>query len=253
MSADDLAPRLVVMSAVALAGGILFLVVPLFWNSPFAVVFTSNRQAGFITVAFGVAFGIASYFVIRHAQAKSARFQQSGVTIKELRSLSPGEFEGWCADRLREQGYRVTVVGGTGDHGVDLIAERDGSRMVVQCKRWYGGRSVGESEIRDLAGAMQHEHAADGMVITTERFTPAALSWARGKPIRLWNVEQLMAASPVAPVPSAAIAAPAVEKCPSCGRELVRRTNRSTQAPFWGCSGYPTCRFTRPVEDALAR
>jgi restriction system protein len=247
MSAEEAGPRLALMSAVALAGGILFLVVPLFWNSPFAVVFTNSRQAGFIMLGFGAAFGVAAYLVGRHVQAKSARFQRTGVTVKELRSLSPAEFEEWCAARLREQGYSVTVVGGRGDHGVDLIAEREGSRMVVQCKRWYGGRSVGESEIRDLVGAMQHEQAASGMVVTTEQFTPAAVSWAQGKPIKLWNVEQLVAASP-APVADPTVAAmPLTEACPSCGRELVRRVNRSTQAPFWGCSGYPACRFTRPI------
>lgn len=120
--------------------------------------------------------------------------------------------------------------------------------MVVQCKRWYSGRSVGESDVRDLAGAMQHENASSGMLLTTEQFTPAAMAWAQGKPIKLWNVEQLVAASPVAAVKEMAVAAgPSTESCPSCGRQLVRRTNRTTQVPFWGCTGYPSCRFTRPI------
>lgn len=31
--------------------------------------------------------------------------------------------------------------------------------------------------------------------------------------------------------------------CPRCGRELVRRNGR--YGPFYGCSGYPVCRYTR--------
>lgn len=247
MSAEELGPRLALMSVVALAVGVFILVAPLASSSPFVAAFAQARLVGLSVIAIAVSFGVAAYFVIRHAQAKTARFEPTGVTLKELRSLSPQEFEGWCAARLRQQGYQVTVVGGRGDHGVDLIAERDGGRMVVQCKRWYGGRSVGESEIRDLAGAMQHEQASSGMVVTTEQFTPAAVSWAQGKPIRLWNVEQLIAAPPLSAVPLTTSAAPSAETCPTCGRDLVRRTNRSTQAPFWGCSGYPTCRFTRPI------
>lgn len=37
--------------------------------------------------------------------------------------------------------------------------------------------------------------------------------------------------------------------CPqqSCGQHMVRRTNRSTGQPFWGCSRYPTCTGTRNI------
>ena len=35
--------------------------------------------------------------------------------------------------------------------------------------------------------------------------------------------------------------------CPLCGRSLVRR--RSQRGFFWGCSGYPDCRFTCPDRD----
>ncbi len=41
-------------------------------------------------------------------------------------------------------------------------------------------------------------------------------------------------------------AEPTGEKCPECGQELVKRTNRRGQA-FIGCSGYPDCRYTRPL------
>jgi len=141
----------------------------------------------------------------------------------------------------------VSPVGGQGDHGVDLIAERDGARTAVQCKRWFGVRSVGEPEIRDLFGAMQHEGASSGLVLTTGRYSDAAVKWAQGKPIKLWGVEELMAGSPPASVRPTVLSAPSTQACPSCGRDLVRRVNRNTQIPFWGCAGYPACRFTRPI------
>ena len=39
--------------------------------------------------------------------------------------------------------------------------------------------------------------------------------------------------------------------CPWCGSELVLRTARKGQSAgnqFWGCSGYPKCRYTRPIK-----
>ena len=35
--------------------------------------------------------------------------------------------------------------------------------------------------------------------------------------------------------------------CPRCKESLVLRTNRETQQKFWGCSGYPKCKFTKKL------
>jgi restriction system protein len=94
---------------------------------------------------------------------------------------------------------------------------------------------------------MQHEGTASGIVLTTGQFTEAATRWATGKPIKLWGPEQLLAASVPAAVKPTTLTAPPTQACPSCGRDLVRRVNRKTQDPFWGCAGYPGCRFTRPI------
>jgi hypothetical protein len=38
--------------------------------------------------------------------------------------------------------------------------------------------------------------------------------------------------------------------CADCGKPLVLRTNRLTQKKFWGCSGFPRCRYTRSLMSA---
>lgn len=35
--------------------------------------------------------------------------------------------------------------------------------------------------------------------------------------------------------------------CPTCGAELMERTNRATQTTFLGCSRYPECTWTTPL------
>jgi ssDNA-binding Zn-finger/Zn-ribbon topoisomerase 1 len=37
-------------------------------------------------------------------------------------------------------------------------------------------------------------------------------------------------------------------KCPKCGELMVRKQNSRTLQPFWGCSAWPTCDGTRPVD-----
>ncbi|MFW9990763.1 MAG: DNA topoisomerase [Candidatus Odinarchaeota archaeon] len=41
--------------------------------------------------------------------------------------------------------------------------------------------------------------------------------------------------------------------CPSCGSQLVMRTNRSTNENFLGCSKYPACRYTEPIKGKKAK
>jgi len=39
--------------------------------------------------------------------------------------------------------------------------------------------------------------------------------------------------------------------CPTCGQPMVRRSARNgpkAGQPFWGCSAYPRCRGTQPLE-----
>jgi restriction system protein len=247
MSAAELWPRLAGMTAFMFFAAGYTLLQPRPSDPMTASLYDMGRPVGYTALGVAILVAVITVFVWRHAQVGRDAFRRTGFTTNDLRRLSPSQFEEWCADRLREQGHRVTVVGGQSDHGIDLIAERDGSRMAVQCKRWFGIRLVGEPQVRDLLGAMQHVQATTGMVITTGQYSEAALKWVAGKPIRLWGVEELVAGSaPAAITPTIMSAAPR-ERCPSCGRDLLRRVNRRTQAVFWGCAGYPTCRFTRAV------
>jgi hypothetical protein len=39
--------------------------------------------------------------------------------------------------------------------------------------------------------------------------------------------------------------------CPYCGRRLILRTAKKSGNKFWGCSGYPQCRYTAKYEPDL--
>ncbi len=127
-------------------------------------------------------------FVRRWLAAKRLRTAQD---LDALRALTPSEFEQLVADTYQALGSRVSHVGDTGDHGVDLLVEtQNGEKWVVQCKRWQG--RVGEPVIRDLYGVMRHEEAERGVIVTTGAFTRQARVWAQGKPIDLHSGEDFL-------------------------------------------------------------
>ena len=182
--------------------------------------------------------------VLADGRATKAAFESRA----QLAALSPEQFERWCANQLSTAGYVVTNVAGQGDHGVDLVAKKDDLTTVVQCKRYVGKRQVGEPQVRDLYGAMHDSGAARAMIVTAGEFTPQARAWAEGKPIDLWGIENLARFGRQA-VPAAEVApvAPVARSCGQCGSALVVRTNRSTGQKFYGCSRYPSCRFTQQL------
>ncbi len=54
------------------------------------------------------------------------------------------------------------------------------------------------------------------------------------------NIEKKAAAEALATAPKAASVASSVT-CPKCGGEMIKRTNKRTGAPFWGCASFPKC------------
>jgi hypothetical protein len=104
----------------------------------------------------------------------------------DLLKLTPRQFEEMVLQMYRWRGHRAQRTGRVGDHGVDIVVHaRNGEKWVIQCKRWRG--SVGEPTVRDFYGTMQHEKADKGAIITTGTFTSQAHTWARGKPIHLFD------------------------------------------------------------------
>ncbi len=107
-------------------------------------------------------------------------------TLDGLLKLSPREFEKLVATLFKANGHQAQVLGGSSDHGVDIVVlSNEKEKWIVQCKRYNG--SVGEPVVRDLYGTMGHEGAQRAYLITTGSFTTQAKEWVVGKPIVLYD------------------------------------------------------------------
>lgn len=107
---------------------------------------------------------------VENAQKHGEERKKSNQTLEGLRRLSPSGFEEYIGDLFEGLGYqRVNIRGGSGDQGVDILAEKDGERVAIQCKRYKG--MVGPHAVRDLMGAMGSADAQRGLLITTGVFS----------------------------------------------------------------------------------
>lgn len=110
--------------------------------------------------------------------------------LDQLTAMSPKEFEQFVAKLFEKMGYSVAVTKASADEGVDLFLEKSGRRAIVQCKKYKG--SVGQSTVRDFYGAMIHNRADQGFIVTTGTFSLPAQTWAMGKQIHLVDGAELM-------------------------------------------------------------
>lgn len=196
-----------------------------------------------------------------------------GQGADALDGLNWKEFEMLVGEAFRRQGYQVVESGGGGtDGGVDLVLSRPAQsgteKTLVQCKHWRAYK-VGVDVVRELYGVMAARGAAEGIVVTSGRFTAEAQAFAQGRNVHLTDGPALRALigeaqalrqdrttrdiSAMAP-PDAEQASRCPDRlgiapaCPACGKPMVERTAKRGARPgsrFWGCVGYASCRGTR--------
>lgn len=96
------------------------------------------------------------------------------------------DFEYYCADLLRRAGFlEVEVTRGSGDYGVDILAERDGVTYAVQCKRYDS--PVGVRAVQEAYAGRDYYDRMVGAVMTNQYFTKPAVEVARKLKILLWD------------------------------------------------------------------
>lgn len=196
-----------------------------------------------------------------------------------LDGVSWRQFEMLVGEAFRLQGYQVTENDGPGpDGGIDLVLRKDREKFLVQCKQWKAFK-VSVQVVRELYGVMAAQGAAGGFVVTSGRFTEDAVEFAKGRNVTLIDgpklfgmIKQARASlggseptrASASPRPTvAATAAQATQSknasavrsdvpltCPTCSREMKLRTAKrgaNAGGTFWGCTGYPECKGTRPA------
>jgi restriction system protein len=108
--------------------------------------------------------------VIDHTVQEAMRDSPSLRSFSD--DMSPVEFEAFCAEELRQAGWNARVIMQSREQGVDVIAEKNKVRVVLQCKLYTG--PVGNKALQEVAAGRAHEQADYGIVVTNNRYTAAA-------------------------------------------------------------------------------
>ena len=99
-------------------------------------------------------------------------------------------FERFCAELLKNNGFdKVEVTSGSGDYGVDILAEKDAITYAIQCKR--SATPIGNKAIQEIYSGRTFYKRHVGVVITNNYFTSAAIETADKTGIILWDRDKI--------------------------------------------------------------
>lgn len=115
------------------------------------------------------------------------RMQNTHIAkLTEIDAMGGHEFEYWCADLLRKIGFiNVEVTQGSGDQGVDILAEKDGIKYAIQCKCYSS--DLGNKPIQEVHTGKAIYHCQIGAVITNRHFTQGGKDAAKATGVLLWD------------------------------------------------------------------
>jgi restriction system protein len=130
----------------------------------------------------------------RHAQFKKAQEAYEEAQRRKKADywagLSGIDFEHEIASLYDRHGYRTEVTPGSGDQGIDIIMHRDTEKVIVQCKNHRN--PVGPAVVRELFGVLAASDAQSAILICTGGFTKGVHEFARGKPITLLDIDDIL-------------------------------------------------------------
>ncbi len=122
--------------------------------------------------------GLAIHF-LRWLRRRRRRFS----TLDEMEGH---DFEYFCANLLERRGFvDVEVTKGSGDYGIDILAEKDGVTYAIQCKCYSA--PVGVKAVQEAYAGRDYYDRMVGAVLTNQYFTAPAVEAAKRLKILLWD------------------------------------------------------------------
>ncbi|AEK58641.1 restriction endonuclease [Acidithiobacillus caldus] len=91
--------------------------------------------------------------------------------------MGPIEYERYCAEILRRDGWHTEMTPASGDQGVDVVATLQGFKAVLQCKRY--SKPVGNRAVQEILAGKTYYRSDIAAVVSTAPYTPSAQALAK--------------------------------------------------------------------------
>ena len=138
----------------------------------------NNAPWALVIVVAAIVLGIAAYVYDKRRRLRL--FDPSAVDIW---TLSPTEYEQFCATVLEKFGWRTKLTKASGDHGVDIVAELAPVKVAIQIKQYR--KRVGNAAVQQVVAGKAIYGCAAAVCVAPNGFTSAAEQLARANGVLL--------------------------------------------------------------------
>lgn len=138
-------------------------------------------------------------FVLKYVSASMIAEKEKPADIlksesdktEDFDNMEGHDFEYFCAELLKKNGFwDVAVTNGSGDQGVDIIAEKEGIKYGIQCKCYSS--DIGNRAVQEVYAGKAFYKCHIGVVLTNRYFTNSAKKLAQSNGIILWDRDKLI-------------------------------------------------------------
>jgi len=128
--------------------------------------------------------------LVAHIEQEVARHALSNPPLQEFsETMSPSQYEAFCAEELKRHGWDAAVTKGSRDQGVDVVASKAGMRVVIQCKLY--SQPVGNKAVQEVVAARNFERARFAVVVSNNSYTTPAQTLASANGVYLMHHREL--------------------------------------------------------------
>lgn len=127
---------------------------------------------------------------IRNRMLARRQKEQFLLDFRWNTNISPLEFEVCCADYLKLRGWNASTTKSSGDHGADVVAQRMGISVVIQCKKY--SKPVGSRAVQEAISGRAFHNAHHAFVISNQTYTNTAQELAEKTNVRLLHFSALL-------------------------------------------------------------
>ncbi len=139
-----------------------------------------------IILIMGLVVGLAAIIGLFGGIFYLTRSYRKKYRIRQLDEMEGHDFEYYCAELLKRRGFvDVVVTKGSGDYGIDVLAEKDGVTYGIQCKAYTS--PVGVKAVQEAYAGKEYYDRMVGAVLTNQYFTKPAVEAAKKLKILLWD------------------------------------------------------------------
>lgn len=131
-------------------------------------------------------FEISTLDKLKALLSQGMKAESEQITKINYDDMNGYQFEKFCADILRKNGFEnIELTQGSGDHGIDILAEKDNITYAIQCKCYSS--NIGNSAVQQAHTGKSLYHKDIAVVITNRYFTTQAIEEADALGVKLWD------------------------------------------------------------------